>query len=966
MRVPTVHAPLGPAEAGRAAGLRRIRLQPAEAFAVADASDLTDGAFAYIDGVQVGFQKYEPEDPEASRPMVFTRTPTGQSLFVVCSLGTECRELVVIARRDRLVWALRMARMPLQNALVVLAWVVVWVAVTWRFRRSKFTTLGVIGRRLSVLKPQVGSMDTGPAIASARQDRAHVFLSGLAVDVVLALGIAAVGTVTARQEFAKDPNLSYYQPEFGPAMNVALGRGFVPFSETELIRNPGIDDFLQGLTDVPGRLDLAGDVSADGLKQFQRVERYMMFALGWTWRVVGLSHSALLFPWSVTVGLTIAAAFMFARSYVGRAGAVAASLLFLYGPTTLRMAHNPRDFLKAPFVFLFLACVGRCVARSEERAGLWAIGAGLALGIGSGFRMDVLIIAPLFAVVLFLRYRAQKDVVGPALTFAVSLLASAWPIASALSDGSNAAHVSMLGQVPDFWTENGGYPGANRWNALEGYEDSHAMALAQVAAAARGMPPVAYSTATYDRVLETVFRDQIRWAPADLISKVIQTHTALWELPMASGDGGKWIRRLQGYWRGFGGWIWLLAIAAVFLQRSERHSVLFAAFLIAVVCSWLQLSPRHIFHWFPVALVVQFSVLGWSFDAGRRFVQQGRSWPPAWKVLAIVIAFVAPSFILAMGRAQQSRVRQNLARELLSGAGAQITPIRATDATLKYATAVGPPSPAASAYAVLSVDWEQCPTRSIEIGWGIEVSDDRVLYRLVPGPPGEPGRSHIIHLRAFLRDNPSYFFVPASAEGCVTVRELPLRPDLPILWSIVLTPGWETGDHNLRFADEIPASEVDHAPARMSSSASGEELRVSPRRPPMAPTRERLSADSVGIRIETKKGVSSGMFWSQPLVAEESGRYRFEFDLDGSGDWRASVDDPTRKDRSNAIGVGEGTLAHPAKLLIRPLPLPRRVILDEWVDSGERVRLYLRSASKEENVSVSALTASVATPRRVP
>ena len=956
-------------EDGQGRGVRRVRLEPSDAFAVSNVSDLNEGAFAYIDGVQVGFQKYEPLNLDGARPMVFTRSPTGQSLFVACEAASECRQVVVIARRERLVWALRIVQMPLRNGLIALSWLTLWAITVWRLRHTNLATLVAVGRRLSVLRrdPAPPPSPTGVRDGTLRT---RGIISGSSIDLLLALGLAAIGAVAAGREFANGLALSYYQEAFEPAINVALGRGFVTFSGAELDRNPSIRDFLRSRVDSLGRLDLDESVPATGLTQFQLLERYLMTSVGWTWRLVGMSHSALFLPWCLAVGFTVAAAFIFARNYVGRIASTLAAILFLYSPTTLEMVHSPRDFLKAPFAFLFLACAGRCAARSEERAGLWAIGGGLALGIGSGFRMDVLVLAPLFPVVLLLRHRMGRDVVGPALTFAVSLLISFWPIGSAFSGGSNAAHVTLLGQVRDF--QGGGYPGTHEWNALEGYEDSHVVALSEVAAAVRGIRAPAYSTAGYDRLVESVLRDELRWAPADLVSKVIRTHQLLWELPSSPGNTPRgapgWLVLLQSSWRHWAGWIWLLALATALLCRSGRYTVVFLAFLLAVASSWLQYAPRHVFHWLPVVLVVHLSALRWGAAAlGWFFRGRQQRRLPAWQAIVIVVAFVAPAAALAVTRPLQTRVRRDLAQGLLAGAGAETPPMPATASTLKYPTALGPPSPGASAYSVLAVDWSRCPAHSLEVKWGMENEHDPARYRLTPGGPGQPGPSYVVHLRAFMRGQPTFFLVPQAGERCVTVRELPLRPDFPILWSIVLAPGWESGDHNLRLADEFSRSDAMYSPATLKAVGSGsvDQLRLSPQGA-VALSRE-SSAEPAGAPFEFQQAGTPGSFWSPPLIAEQPGRYRFEFDIEGpGGEWRASIVGPTEQGRSNEVAVGEGSLAHPGSLLLRPLRPGRRVVLDEWLDAGEPNRLYLKSIGAEERVSVSRFKASIAASREEP
>jgi len=966
LRAPRVLSPVDEQEDSQERGVRRVRLEHSDAFAVTTVADLNDGSFAYIDGVQVSFQKYAPLDLEAARPMVFTRSPTGRSLFVACKAASECRQVVVITRRERLVWALRIVQMPARNGFIGLSLLALWAAVVFRLRRLDIATLVTVGRRLSILK-----RDPTPAtevVAGDRAPRPRFLLSGFSLDLLLAVGVGAIGAVVAAGEFANGLNLSYYQEAFEPAMNVALGRGFVPFSPAELSRNPRIADFLKNRVDSPGILDLDDSVSAAGLNQFQLLERYLMTSVGWTWRVVGMSHSALFFPWCLAVGLTVGAAFIFARTYVGRIAATLLAIFFLYSPTTLEMLQSPRDFLKAPFAFLFLAFAGRCAARSEERAGLWAIGAGLALGLGSGFRMDVLVLAPLFPVVLLLRHRMRRDVIGPALTFAVSLLISFWPIGSAFSGGSNAAHVSLLGQVRDF--HGGGYPGAQEWNALEGYEDSHAIALSEVAAALRGIKPPAYSTGGYDRLVGSVLRDELRWAPADLVSRIIRTHQLLWELPLAPSNAPRdipgWLRGLQSSWRHWAGWIWLLALATALLSRSGRYPVIFLAFLLAVASSWLQYAPRHVFHWLPVVLVVHLSALRWGASAVSGFFkdrQQRRL--PAWKAMAIVVAFVAPAAVLAVARPWQTRIRRDLAQGLLNGGGVETPPLRATASTLKYPTALKPPSPGASAYSLLAVDWSRCPGHSLEIKWGMEGERGPALYRLIPGAPGQPGLSYVVHLRVFMRGQPTFFFVPLEGAPCVTVRELPLRPDFPILWSVVLAPGWENADHNLRLTDEFSGSGAVYSPATLTAAGPIDELRLYQR--PAAGLLRESSVGTAGASFEFHRTSTPGSFWSPFFTAEQSGRYRFEFEIGGpGGEWRASVVSPAGQSRSNEVTVGEGSLAHPGTLLLRPLGLGRRVILDEWLESGEPNQLYLKSIDAAGSVPVSRFRVGSVSTREQP
>ena len=133
LATPRVSASLGPAESP-GGDVRRVRLEQGDALSVAAVSELSEGAFAYIDGVPARFQNDKPLDWGVSERVVFTRSPRGRSLFAVCGTAADCRQLVVIARRERLVWALRIVQMPPRNALLASFCLLLWATVAWRLR----------------------------------------------------------------------------------------------------------------------------------------------------------------------------------------------------------------------------------------------------------------------------------------------------------------------------------------------------------------------------------------------------------------------------------------------------------------------------------------------------------------------------------------------------------------------------------------------------------------------------------------------------------------------------------------------------------------------------------------------------------------------------------------------------------------------------------------------------------------
>ncbi len=985
LAVPRVEAHLSASERA-GSEIRRVRLDTAANFRVEDVSDLDERSFAFVDGATSPFQEFEPAEPGNSARLVFKRNPRGRSLFVLCGPRTPCRDLVIVAHRKRLVWALRVTRMPAKNALAAALLLALVIAAAWRWCASARGALlaaslafaaffrvrnlaaplawsdlpGLLAIACVLILSRPRVLDRTGQIAS----RLRRQVSASTVDACFGLALIGLGAMVAASQLANGTPLAYYQGQFGPAVNFALGRGFLELSSEEKARNPQLVEFLDGRADSPGPLRLGDPSEAPQLSAFQKAHRYLILCVGWIWKILGLSQFVLFIPWCIAVGFTAAAVFAFAAGFLGRIGGLATSLVFLFAPTTLQMIGYPRDFLKGIFVFLFLTAACRCLqhSRGERSANLWAAGAGLALGVGAGFRMDVLVMAPLFALVLLLRRAAGTSVARPAAAFTVAALLTGGPIVFGLSGGSNSTHVALLGQSPYFDRENGMHAAANQWNAVESYADERIFALSRMAAAVQGVEPPPTPTAEYDRVVGAVWSDQVRWAPADLATRVMQAHSILWDLPVSPENQPQGLPHLlaslRSHWRRWTGWMWLLALTAALFDRSGQCAVGLGAFLIAIATSWLQLSDRHVFHWLPVTVVVQAAAIAWFVSTlARHLRDRSLPRPPAWKVFAIGLAFLAPATGLEMVRQHQTRVRRDLAHRLLALPGVEVTPERTGTGTLRYPGPTTPLSPGSSVYWLLTVEWNRCPSPSVEVRWSSE--DGRFVdrYRLFAGPPPRPGASRLLHARAYMF-NPTSLFVPDAFATCVRVEDLAPRSDFPVLWSVLLAADWETSGHNLTLADD-PITPPDHySELSLVSEDQGRRLRIG-QGGTGAPGKWNVSGKVQQDRVtydEPQPGAQ--VFFSPVILAPRSGRYRFEFEIGApGGEWRAFVNLPAPAEVVE-LAVGEGSLAHPGALLLRPLRFKRRVVLDEWLDAGEACRLYLRALSSTGTATISGFRVS--------
>jgi len=203
-----------------------------------------------------------------------------------------------------------------------------------------------------------------------------------------------------------------------------------------------------------------GSLSCDALRELPRVsaghlsnvQRYLhasLSAVFW-WR--GPQRSVYVGYMTAMVGLTVIAAYGLFRLGAGPLIASLVTLPFIFSDLHLRNALHPAEYVKAPFFLGCLFLVGAIVVRDVGRRGVIALSAaaGAILGLGIGFKTDVLICVPI-AVVMIVAFAPKS--IGPsrrvtaALIFLCSVLLSGWPVLKAqfLGDQGSLFPVQVLG-----------------------------------------------------------------------------------------------------------------------------------------------------------------------------------------------------------------------------------------------------------------------------------------------------------------------------------------------------------------------------------------------------------------------------------------------------------------------------------------------------------------------------------------
>lgn len=459
-------------------------------------------------------------------------------------------------------------------------------------------------------------IDKGGAVVITRSWLKEVLLVILVA--VTAFSIALLAYAWERERGEKP---SFYQSYFEPAIRMTCGQ---PFGvETSGKITDEMNRFLkteqQTLTceSVPTAVTLEKNPSTRGWY-------HLFVATAQVWKITGISWPAL--DGFAAALLAIAAVMVFALFRLLMPVLVAAPLAIVSILPALRFLPYLRDLNKAPFILAALFVAVWLVVRTPTRLRLYIAVAALGgwLGIGYGFRPDVLIVLPLLIVtILFFRPGPQrKGWLDGALASAVlvaTFIAAASPIFSSSNAnvgsctwhfgllGLSEGHTGMLGVTPSSYSWLVHYDDNEVWRSVESYGER-----------ALSLPSVGYCTPLYDQASKALYLETFRTFPGDFMARGLAAAQAVieygfWGIPWTeiTPTWGTFFANHRSFLHGtlFAGW---LAVVLFALAWNVRVG-LFSIFALAYLGSYpaIQFDQRHYFHlaflfWLPVGLV-----LGW-------------------------------------------------------------------------------------------------------------------------------------------------------------------------------------------------------------------------------------------------------------------------------------------------------------------------------------------------------------------
>jgi hypothetical protein len=451
-------------------------------------------------------------------------------------------------------------------------------------------------------------------LEKASREKAPVPMDAL-IAAVLFLGAACVGVAYVATWGSYG---FFYQREYGVAVMVALGKGYQNPDPGDI---PGLKEFIAGTTRRLPMQEIPSAIKTQPLTQLQYRERYLLYTVGTLWRLFGISWDAILPLYGFLYAMTVLAAFGILRLGMNRLWSSLGAVLVLLSPLNVYFLPNLRDYGKAPFILLSIFLLGCLVKRKVKMQSILPLCAalGLLLGVGLGFRKDVIICLPAAFVViaLFLPGKPWEHMklklAGVGILLAC-FSAFGWRILYDMNKyGSATYHVTLLGLLEPFERQAGlgGAPYEIGSNLSDPYAycmmKSFQQRVAEPSAPDKQYP---YGSRDFDMAGGMLYREIVRTFPADWILRwyaaalrIIDYGPFITEAVTAQILHNEFTLRLFNmrwrtfYWMsGRGKYCAIFAILLLSLREVRYAAALFFFLMYFVGYASIQFEPRHFFH----------------------------------------------------------------------------------------------------------------------------------------------------------------------------------------------------------------------------------------------------------------------------------------------------------------------------------------------------------------------------------
>ena len=602
------------------------------------------------------------------------------------------------------------------------------------------------------------------------------------------------GAVAAGQPF-------YYQNYFEPAVMIGCGKGFV-------VARPQVPAMVPFLWQQADRFS-CGAIPADAPlgteDMFQQGPwRYLMLAVGYTWRVFGVSWSALGPLFALLFGATIASLYGILRLGMSPALAVFGAVALAFSAVHLRYFLVLRDYTKAPVTLLLIFLLGLLVKRRASWRGDLSIAAayGAVLGVGYGFRPDFLSDIPPFFVTLFafldggISRHIRLKLAASAVCVAMFVV-TAWPVLSSLDKSRPGCqwHVVLLGFAQPFSAPLGveGAP----YEVSREYLDQFAYTTVTSYAARvhPGIGHIEYCEAEYGVATRAYVMEVVSRFPADVIVRAYASALRIVELPFTDRPNQP-VDEQAAYNAGYGLGLPIVVAAIVLATARSTRLGLFLLFFLLYFGGLpaTQFDTRHFFHlefitWWAAGFLLQSAIT--LVRPSMR--QRTRPMAPASVLRASVLltgCFAVLVLTLWAARAYQQAAARSLLGTYLAAGREQLRPGQLPSAVSEPGVRVSPHTdPETADFIAVDLNGSRCGKHST-VAFRYD-ENTRLAYSKVFEVPRDDDSRGLTHIFMPVYDGFRHLEFSDTPPGCVDgvyrVRE---PGQFSLLLEVMLRPGW--------------------------------------------------------------------------------------------------------------------------------------------------------------------------------
>lgn len=432
----------------------------------------------------------------------------------------------------------------------------------------------------------------------------------MAIVVFLASGWIAVEKLDTFRANGVQPR--FYQNEFEPAVMLACGRGWVTIAPNH--QPPALSAFLKVDRDDFDCAALPADlavVPAEGnplsMAGGMTSVYYLFHSTAAWWRLMGLSWTALDGLVALLVGVSAVAAYGLLQLAATPWIAAAITLMLTASPKYSVEMLSLRSYSKGTFILLALLILAHLLRRPMSLRPMLALAlaGGVTIGVGYGFRSDVLVMLPLglFATLFLLPGPAAAKAARNGLV-SITLLAgfgaALWPATRGTSSGGCQFHVTLLGISASRVGELGLSPAI--YNFGSPYSDTFtSLKVDEYAAHTLKEPAPLLCSAEYDAASARLYWDISKTFPGDVVARGYGSALAILSrgFEIASpGQLGEFaaLNQVTRWLSPFGPLLTVLAVAVVWARSTRLGIATAVAMLYLAAYPAIEFEDRHWFH----------------------------------------------------------------------------------------------------------------------------------------------------------------------------------------------------------------------------------------------------------------------------------------------------------------------------------------------------------------------------------